>query len=285
MNSEESRPDPEIEARRWRNIVLGMRRAVKKGRHIGRPRGKEAVEKFLSKASVRPIQGALAAGLSLREAARVACVSVNTVRKVKAALEGTLEQSHEYDKGDAYSYTEELASDSDVDWPYGHNLNETPEFFTRSDLPDDLNEAYYFCAKLFCLQWGHEWNWGRRGEIAYFATLDLYFLFRMGQPKIYLGHTPHEVEENLLAYVNTGHDSAMHRIHPTPPEIAILVRLARSLGDITKEMFSRDEHMRLSSLIDKGLFSAANSSESLYRITDDGQLLLQEVSQRDISKR
>jgi hypothetical protein len=77
----------DIEQRRRVAIVAGMKRAAKRGKHIGRPTGTTPHEAFLIKPNSILVQEALAQGLSLRQAARYASVSVNTVRKVKEAME------------------------------------------------------------------------------------------------------------------------------------------------------------------------------------------------------
>ena len=69
------------------SIRVGMQRAVQWGAHVGRPAGGETNEDFLAKPSSARVVGALEQGLSLRQAAEYARVSVNTVRKVKAVLE------------------------------------------------------------------------------------------------------------------------------------------------------------------------------------------------------
>src|SRR5258707_224659 len=97
MEHEKTGRDPEVDARRRQSIRIGMRKAAQAGRSIGRPRGKESVEKVLSKSYSRSVRVALEAGLSLREVARVAGVCVNTVRKVKAALNGDVDTPYDYE--------------------------------------------------------------------------------------------------------------------------------------------------------------------------------------------
>lgn len=70
-------------------IRSGMQRAAAEGVHIGRPKGVESVEVFLRKASSKRVMAALNQGLSLRQTAAQAEVSVGTVRKVKALLTQT----------------------------------------------------------------------------------------------------------------------------------------------------------------------------------------------------
>jgi hypothetical protein len=66
-------------------IRTGMKRAKQWGIHVGRPRGvEESPEQFLSKPSTQRVLQVLEQGLSLRETAQEAGVSVNTVRKIKA---------------------------------------------------------------------------------------------------------------------------------------------------------------------------------------------------------
>ena len=68
-------------------IQVGMQRAAQWGTHIGRPQGTQTDEAFLLKPKSQRVAEALKEGLSLRQAAIQASVSVNTVRKVKALLE------------------------------------------------------------------------------------------------------------------------------------------------------------------------------------------------------
>ncbi|MEO0647062.1 MAG: GIY-YIG nuclease family protein [Cyanobacteria bacterium J06650_10] len=74
----------ESEVRRAKAISVGMKRTAHWGGAIGRPRGSESDEKFLSKLRSQLVIRALREGLSLRKAARRVGVSVNTVRKVRA---------------------------------------------------------------------------------------------------------------------------------------------------------------------------------------------------------
>ncbi len=76
-----------VETRRRAAIRVGMKKAVNRGRHIGRPEGNESPEAFLTKPKIVEVRQALEQGMSLREAARAADVSVNTVRKVKMLTE------------------------------------------------------------------------------------------------------------------------------------------------------------------------------------------------------
>lgn len=69
------------------SIRVGMQRAAQWGAHVGRPAGRETDEAFLAKPSSVRVVEAVEQGLSLRQAADYAKVSVNTVRKVKAVLE------------------------------------------------------------------------------------------------------------------------------------------------------------------------------------------------------
>jgi hypothetical protein len=78
--------DEQIEQRRREGIRAGLKKAVNRGQHIGRPKGSaESDAAFLAKHTA--VRKALSQGLSLREAARAADVSVNTVRKVKCLLD------------------------------------------------------------------------------------------------------------------------------------------------------------------------------------------------------
>jgi ssDNA-binding Zn-finger/Zn-ribbon topoisomerase 1 len=74
--------------RRSQAIKTGMQRAALWGTRIGRPDGADSDEEFLAKLSSQKVVEALNEGLSLRQAAQKAGVAVNTVRKVKAALQG-----------------------------------------------------------------------------------------------------------------------------------------------------------------------------------------------------
>ena len=77
----------ERELQRSQSIRTGMQRAKKWGKHVGRPVGaEEPAEQFLSKPSSQRVRQVLEQGLSLRQTAAEAGVSVNTVRKVKAML-------------------------------------------------------------------------------------------------------------------------------------------------------------------------------------------------------
>lgn len=69
------------------HIRQGMKKSRKNGVHIGRPLGDtESIKKFLSKPKNQAIASVLKKGLSLRQTASEVGTSVNTVRKVKAAL-------------------------------------------------------------------------------------------------------------------------------------------------------------------------------------------------------
>lgn len=69
-------------------IRHGMEKAKDSNIHIGRPKGEtESTQKFLSKPKNQAIITVLKKGSSLRQTAKEVGVSVNTVRKVKAALE------------------------------------------------------------------------------------------------------------------------------------------------------------------------------------------------------
>lgn len=73
-------------SRRSDAIKKGMKRAKNWGQHVGRPPRAEPTEIFLEKPSSQRAIVAINEGLSLRQAAEKAGVSVNTVRKVKAIL-------------------------------------------------------------------------------------------------------------------------------------------------------------------------------------------------------
>lgn len=72
--------------RRSRYIRRGMKRAAKRGKHVGRPKGNEAVDAFLAKPKNQAITLAIGKNLSLRQVREVTGASINTIRKVKAAL-------------------------------------------------------------------------------------------------------------------------------------------------------------------------------------------------------
>lgn len=69
-------------------ITAGMDAARQQGVHVGRPAGAEHIEAFLSKDTSQRVLTALRddPGLSIRKAAQVAGVSINTVQKVAAAV-------------------------------------------------------------------------------------------------------------------------------------------------------------------------------------------------------
>lgn len=76
----------QIEMKRRKAIRVGMKKAKKAGKHIGRPKGAtESDAQLLEKYHVLTLY--IKSGFSLRKAARLAGVSVNTVRKVKSVLE------------------------------------------------------------------------------------------------------------------------------------------------------------------------------------------------------
>ena len=72
--------------RRSRAIRTGMSRAAMWGQHVGRPKGKEAMKAFLAKPKNQAIAAVLKEKQSLRAIAKRTGTSVNTVRKVKKAL-------------------------------------------------------------------------------------------------------------------------------------------------------------------------------------------------------
>jgi hypothetical protein len=75
-------------------IAAGMAQARQQGIHVGRPAGGEPVDAFLAKETSQRVVAALRAdpGLSIRKAAQLAGASINTVRKVAAAV------GHTFDK-------------------------------------------------------------------------------------------------------------------------------------------------------------------------------------------
>jgi hypothetical protein len=75
-----------IEQRRRIMIKVGMQRAAKRGKHVGRPQGKESAEEFLAKPTSAYVQSMLTGGAGVRETARLVGVSINFVRKVKALM-------------------------------------------------------------------------------------------------------------------------------------------------------------------------------------------------------
>jgi len=84
---EELIEEEERACRRSDAIKKGMERAKNWGQHVGRPASAEPTDKFLEKPSSQRAIAAINEGLSLRQAAQKADVSVNTVRKVKAILD------------------------------------------------------------------------------------------------------------------------------------------------------------------------------------------------------
>lgn len=69
-------------------IRHGMQKSKDENIHIGRPLGEtESTKKFLAKPKNKAIATVLKKGLSLRQTARETGASINTIRKVKAALE------------------------------------------------------------------------------------------------------------------------------------------------------------------------------------------------------
>lgn len=84
---EELIEEGERACRRSDAIKKGVERAKNWGQHVGRPASAEPTDKFLEKPSSQRAIAAINEGLSLRQAAQKANVSVNTVRKVKAILD------------------------------------------------------------------------------------------------------------------------------------------------------------------------------------------------------
>lgn len=73
-------------------IRHGMQKSLDCNIHIGRPKDKtESIKKFLTKEKNKPVIKAIEKGLSLRACARETGVSINTVRKVKAAMSPQIE--------------------------------------------------------------------------------------------------------------------------------------------------------------------------------------------------
>jgi DNA-directed RNA polymerase specialized sigma24 family protein len=69
-------------------IAAGMAAVREQGVHVGRPAGAEDRETFLARPTSQRVLAALRddPGLSIRKAAAVAGVSINTVRKVAAVV-------------------------------------------------------------------------------------------------------------------------------------------------------------------------------------------------------
>jgi hypothetical protein len=76
-----------VEQRRRAMIRVGMEKAAKRGKHIGRPAGREDGQAFLAKPTSLRIQEWLGKGIGVRATARIVGVSVITVRKVKKLME------------------------------------------------------------------------------------------------------------------------------------------------------------------------------------------------------
>lgn len=73
------------------HIRQGMQKAKHENIHIGRPKGEtESTQQFLAKPKNKAIATVLKKGLSLRQTAKETGASINTVRKVKAALDKEL---------------------------------------------------------------------------------------------------------------------------------------------------------------------------------------------------
>ena len=71
-------------------IRHGMEKTKSYGFHVGRPSSSsESTKQFLAKPKNKAIVSVLKKGLSLRQTAKETGASVNTVRKVKAALQQT----------------------------------------------------------------------------------------------------------------------------------------------------------------------------------------------------
>ncbi len=69
------------------HIRQGMQRAKQKHIHIGRP--SDSTKQFLAKPKNKAIASVLKKGLSLRQTAKETGAAINTIRKVKAALENS----------------------------------------------------------------------------------------------------------------------------------------------------------------------------------------------------
>jgi len=82
----------DVEQKRRLQISAGLRRAVERGRAVGRPKGKQAEAAILAKYPA--VVAALQVGKGVRAAARESGVAINTVQKVRAALTA-LEAQHE----------------------------------------------------------------------------------------------------------------------------------------------------------------------------------------------
>ncbi|WP_449416092.1 GIY-YIG nuclease family protein [Phormidium nigroviride] len=87
--SEQFLTEQQVAKQRSQAVKIGMQRAQNWGQHIGRPSVGESAEEFLSKSSSQRVIEALEQGLSLRKAAEMAGVAVNTVRKVQKCFSQT----------------------------------------------------------------------------------------------------------------------------------------------------------------------------------------------------
>lgn len=248
---QEDRPEIElrweseqIEQRRIAAIKPGIERARQRGKQLGRPPGRETREDILSRPYVSKIQEALAAGLSLRDAARAAGVALSTVQKVKAAMgeppapatEGTL--------------------------------------ITRDDLPKgDLKAIWKFIADKYREMWGELWSWSYGRPPARLEKGGAYYL---GEGELfYLGDTHRDVINNALYYLNNGADDPVKRLRLTSSEW----RMLRQLGE--KSVTIQDDkptEALCERLIVKGLVRKAysNAWSNTYSPTTRGYQLLKE---------
>lgn len=238
-----------IEQRRVTAIKPGIERARKKGTRLGRPPGLETADDILAKPYANQVREALAAGLSLREAARAAGVALNTVQKVKAAAIG-----------------------------HGLEIAAKPSLLTPDDLPKgDLVTIWNFAAETYQAKWnrGWEWVWPRTVIPERLEQDGPYFLnFRSSQ--VYMGKTRHEVINNILYVLNTGRDDPTKRLRLTLSERRALkalhtIRTIDRQGKTFNEKEKADyERLAIKHLIEWNIhFRAYNLTQAGQRFIDD----------------
>jgi len=234
-----------IEVKRRAAISQGLRRAVDKGKAVGRPKGSETSEQVLAKPYAVAVQAALKAGYSLRDAAQIAQVSLSTVQKVKAAL---------------------------TDEP----ILSTPKVFTLADLPitDDPQVLFDFCERQAeKLRW-REWAGGKCREI---PGEGFFFYAENYDDIFYLGKTWDELRETLLAWLNTGKDHRLRRLRLTAGERRLLVRF-KDQRFLSNQWVGRERSI-VKGLLRKHLVNVPHGSV-LCELTSEGRLALAQLVKR-----
>lgn len=162
--------------------------------------GRESPEQILTREYVPKIHTALVAGLSLRDAARLAGVSLGTVQKVKAVLNGSLEATSEC------------------------------KLITRADLPrGDLEAIWTFAAEKYREVWGQRWTWYEADKPYRTSDDPAYYIHVFGFLR-YIGETRREVINNILYMLNTGKDDPIKRLRLTNAEKRALRALKERYG-------------------------------------------------------